>query len=161
MNCFCKLFQTKKKSKRDVGDVGDDVYLKTLFRNFDLNGDGFIQKEELRSVMQKMNPSSTEEDLNEMFLSADKNSDGAIDFTEFLGIVRAYLLPPSSRDLFDEIDVNGDGYISLSELQAAYQRSGHSLSDQGMKAIFKKFDKNNDGRINYYEFCKIIDRKKH
>ncbi|VDO42950.1 unnamed protein product [Haemonchus placei] len=63
----------------DVGEIRDDD-LKGIFREFDLNGDGFIQRDELRSVMQKMGQSPTEEELDAMFNAADQDHDGNIDF---------------------------------------------------------------------------------
>lgn len=51
-----------------------------IFKEFDLNGDGFIQREELRSVMVKMGQSPTEEELNSMFEAADADKDGNISF---------------------------------------------------------------------------------
>ncbi|CAI5455975.1 unnamed protein product [Caenorhabditis angaria] len=149
----------KRKNQGDVGEIGEDD-LKGIFREFDLNGDGFIQREELRAVMQKMNQSPTEEELDAMFRSADKDNDGNIDFTEFLVIARANPISLTLRAVFDELDVDGDGYITRSELRTAFQRMGHSLSDQDIKAIYKHVDQNNDGRINFDEFCEMINRKK-
>ncbi|RCN36570.1 EF hand [Ancylostoma caninum] len=164
----------------DVGEIRDED-LKGIFREFDLNGDGFIQRDELRSVMQKMGQSPTEEELDAMFNAADQDHDGNIDFkvdyptismisfktaehsertmviainwgvalSEFLQIAHANPLSLSLKAVFEELDVDGDGYITRSELRTAFQRMGHSLSDQDIKAIYKHVDANNDGKINF------------
>jgi len=62
-----------------LGEIREDD-LHGIFREFDLNGDGFIQREELRAVMVKMGQSPTEEELNAMFEAADADKDGNIDF---------------------------------------------------------------------------------
>lgn len=49
-----------------------------------MNGDGLIQKHELRAVMQKMGQSPTDEEVEAMFVAADRNRDGNIDFTGML-----------------------------------------------------------------------------
>lgn len=54
-----------------------------FFRVFDSNGNGFIDREELRKVMQSLNESLSEEELDAMIKEADKNGDGQISFEEF------------------------------------------------------------------------------
>lgn len=41
------------------------------------------------------------------------------------------------------------GHITRSELRTAFQRMGHALTDQEIKAIYKHVDINNDGKINF------------
>ncbi|TMS36755.1 hypothetical protein L596_003844 [Steinernema carpocapsae] len=158
----CCAKQRRHKSANESGDVGEirDEDLRGIFREFDLNGDGYIQKDELKAVMIKMGQSPTEEELNAMFNAADKDHDGNIDFNEFLSIAHANPLSLSLRAVFDELDVDGDGYITRSELRIAFQRMGHTLSDQDIKAIYKHVDLNQDGKINFEEFCRMMTRKK-
>jgi len=143
--------------KESSGEICDDD-LRGIFQEFDLNNDGFIQKNELKAVMLKMGQSPTDEELDSMFSAADQDKDGNIDFREFLAIAKAN--PMSLKGVFDELDVDGNGYITRSELKTAFQRMGHSLNDQEIKAIYKHVDTNNDGRINFEEFCKMMTRKK-
>ncbi|KAL3118854.1 hypothetical protein niasHT_008201 [Heterodera trifolii] len=132
--------------------------LHEIFREFDLNGDGFIQRDELRQVMLKMGQSPTEEELFAMFEAADTNTDGQISFQEFLCIARANPLSLSLKSVFDELDVDGDGFITRSELRMAFQQMGHALNDTDIKAIYKRVDKNQDGKINFKEFCEMMTR---
>lgn len=62
-----------------VPDINEDE-LREIFREFDLNGDGYIVMDELRSVMIKMGQSPTEEELAAMFKAADVDNDGKIEF---------------------------------------------------------------------------------
>jgi Ca2+-binding EF-hand superfamily protein len=62
--------------------------------------------------MIKMGQSPTEEELTAMFEAADADKDGNIDFNEFLTIARANPLSLSLRAVFDELDVDGDGFIT-------------------------------------------------
>jgi len=110
----CCAKQSGRKAAKEAGEVGEirDEDLRGIFREFDLNGDGFIQKDELKAVMIKMGQSPTEEELNAMFNAADKDHDGNIDFNEFLSIAHANPLSLSLRAVFDELDVDGDGCIT-------------------------------------------------
>ncbi|KAI6203044.1 hypothetical protein M3Y94_00511500 [Aphelenchoides besseyi] len=103
-----------------------------------------------------------------------KDYDGNIDFNEFLTIARANPLSLSLKAVFKELDVDGDGHITRSELRTAFQRMGHALTDQEIKAIYKHVDLNHDGKINFKgqlllsvfvrstvsEFCQMMTRNK-
>jgi len=59
----------------------DDVML--AFSSFDLNKDGFIDKDELASAMQHIGFHMDPQEIEEMILDADKDGDGRISFEEF------------------------------------------------------------------------------
>ncbi|KAI6178341.1 CRE-CAL-5 protein [Aphelenchoides besseyi] len=146
-SCLSKKNKSDRTSEREVAE-GDEIReddLRGIFREFDINGDGFIQKNELRAVMIKMGQSPTDEELAAMFSAADKDNDGNIDFNEFLTIARANPLSLSLKAVFEELDVDGDGHITRSELRTAFQRN---------------VDLNHDGKINFKEFCQMMTRNK-
>ncbi|XP_052764486.1 neo-calmodulin-like isoform X3 [Mya arenaria] len=53
------------------------------FRVFDMDGNGFIDKHELKCVMRRLGETLSDDDLKAMFSEADLNGDGLIDFEEF------------------------------------------------------------------------------
>lgn len=155
--------QQSHRQQAGGGGAFDEIReddLRGIFREFDLNGDGFIQRDELRAVMVKMGQSPTDDELNAMFEAADADKDGNIDFHEFLTIARANPLSLSLRAVFEELDVDGDGHITRSELRTAFQKMGHALNDQEIKAIYLQVDTNKDGKINFPEFCEMMTRRK-
>lgn len=52
--------------------------LRLHYRVFDKDGNGYISQDELRSAMEIMDESITEEQLNEIFKMADTDRDGKI-----------------------------------------------------------------------------------
>ncbi|KAK0401525.1 hypothetical protein QR680_015836 [Steinernema hermaphroditum] len=157
-SCFRKpkKFDVKKNESKKV----DMENMRQLFKEFDTNGDGFIQKSELKEVMTKMGQAPTDREVDEMFDAADANNDGNIDFNEFLTIARSNIIEmPSLRDTFYEIDVDLDGFITRDELQKAFQRMGHFLTDEDAKLIFDVIDANKDGRIDFEEFRHLMGNK--
>lgn len=58
-------------------------YLSLFCRVFDVDGNGLIDREELRKVMSSLNESLSEEELDAMIKEADINGDGLISFEEF------------------------------------------------------------------------------
>ena len=54
-----------------------------VFKAFDLNGDGFLSKDEIKEAMQKMGESADDDRVNEMLAEVDTNGDGKVDYEEF------------------------------------------------------------------------------
>ena len=50
---------------------------------FDRDGNGLIDRDELKLVMQELGEKLSEEDIDEMIEEADTNNDGFIDYEEF------------------------------------------------------------------------------
>jgi len=70
---------------RDTEDAEHDpnsAHAKKLeaFRVFDMDGNGYIDKHELKCVMRRLGENLSEDDLKAMFSEADLNGDGLIDF---------------------------------------------------------------------------------
>ena len=97
----------------------------------------------------------------------DTNNDGLIDYQEFILACSSYeniVNERNVKDLFDQIDLNNDGFIQMSELQAIFQEE--QMSNKGMgtggsvgkdeKAIWiqimDEMDQTGSGEITYEEF---------
>uniref|UniRef100_UPI0037E767BE EF-hand calcium-binding domain-containing protein 7 n=1 Tax=Semicossyphus pulcher TaxID=241346 RepID=UPI0037E767BE len=57
---------------------------------------------------------------------------------------------------FKKMDVNGDGYLSHSELEKALTNGGEKMTTEEVNAIFSLADINKDGRLDYAEFCRLL-----
>jgi len=60
------------------------------------------------------------------------------------------------RAVFDEIDVNGDGGLCLTEFIAAYMKVDQSLSEAQITKLFRDADEDNSGELDYDEFVKVM-----
>jgi Ca2+-binding EF-hand superfamily protein len=67
-----------KRTYRDPEEI--KCSLTEAFKIFDTNGDGFITRDELKSVMTKMGERLSEEEADEMIRKADLNKDGKINY---------------------------------------------------------------------------------
>ncbi|GFO44021.1 calmodulin [Plakobranchus ocellatus] len=57
--------------------------LAELFKKFDADNSGYLEKNELRKVLECCGHKFTEDEINEILRTADKSGDGKISFQEF------------------------------------------------------------------------------
>ncbi|XP_071113250.1 calmodulin-like isoform X2 [Haliotis cracherodii] len=72
---------------------------KETFKVFDMDGNGYIDKHELRYVMRRLGENLEEEDVKAMFQLADLNGDGLIDFDEFNKLMGGLSFPLFPKDV--------------------------------------------------------------
>ena len=68
----------KRASKEQ--DNSEDARKREAFNVFDMDGNGYIDKHELKYVMRRLGENLSDEDLKAMFSEADLNGDGFIDY---------------------------------------------------------------------------------
>lgn len=107
-------------------------HIKKIFKQWDADGNGTIEKNELSAVMFKISPSMTLEDIDKLLMSIDKDGDGVIDFEEFV----SWLTNPDSTTT-----ISTDGWlVNTVKVETL------------LKPLFQVFDKNSDGVIQMTEF---------
>ena len=77
INCAQFMKFWKDLNRSDALEVEE---IKKAFKQYDIDGDGFITKEEMMSVIS----SADEEEIKECLASIDLNGDGRISYIEFL-----------------------------------------------------------------------------
>lgn len=70
-------------SPEEEEPVSEEDKTKETFKVFDMDGNGFIDQNELRHIMKRLGENLGDEDVQEMFKLADLNGDGLIDYQEF------------------------------------------------------------------------------
>jgi Ca2+-binding EF-hand superfamily protein len=69
----------------------DYEMLTEMFKAFDKDGNGYIDKEELKNTMTNdLGIPLTEKETTEMINEADVNKDGKIDYNEFVSIMKKH-----------------------------------------------------------------------
>jgi Ca2+-binding EF-hand superfamily protein len=61
--------------------------MRSLFRSFDKDGSGSIDRAELDAVFKEMGKSFTDDELKRMIQLADKDATGTLEYEEFIGYV--------------------------------------------------------------------------
>ena len=84
----------------------------------------------------------------DVFREKDRDFDGRMSYEEFVGH------DTRSELAFKALDTNGDGFVSKSE----FKKICPNMTKVQVDAAFAKFDKDKTGRINYTEFCSMLNK---
>jgi hypothetical protein len=73
-----------------TGETADSLaILKQAYRTFDIDGDGTITDSEVRTLLQGLGVHVSQESLNDLFARFDKDGNNALDFSEFVMMMRS------------------------------------------------------------------------
>ena len=166
-----------------------------MFARLDANGDGKVTLEEFSTAMAKRfgtTGSADRPDAATVFQKTDADKDGSITLDEFKSAFKA-MRPPSAggpqgaggpppsggkgdaaasaetQKVFDEMDTNKDGKVSLEELTAALKKraeenrqptDGTSASESASetKTLFAAVDSDGDGSITQQELTSFFQQ---
>ncbi|KAJ4971943.1 hypothetical protein NE237_005042 [Protea cynaroides] len=96
-------------------------------------------------------PSTMSPQVEALIQQANKNSNGLVDFSEFVTLVAPVLLPAKSpytedqlRQLFQMLDCNDNGYITAVELAHSMAKLGHALTAKDLTGMIKETETDGD-----------------
>ncbi|KAI3456453.1 hypothetical protein Pfo_013116 [Paulownia fortunei] len=132
--------------------------LKAMFTNMDTDKSGTITYEELKSGLARLGSKLSEAEVKQLMEAADVDGNGTIDYVEFItATMHRHKLERDEHlySAFQFFDKDGSGYITRDELETAMKEYG--MGDEAtIKEIISEVDTDNDGRINYEEFCAMM-----
>mmetsp|Transcript_13491 Transcript_13491/g.35657 ORF Transcript_13491/g.35657 Transcript_13491/m.35657 type:complete len:497 (-) Transcript_13491:494-1984(-) len=153
---FCSQSLLQRAARQIIATQLDDGQISGLRKAFmamDSNGNGTLTYDEFRDGLVKAGVQAVaDEDLLGIVSVIDFNHSGVIEYSEFLAAAldrRLYLQEDVCLKAFDVFDVDGDGKISMSEIEEVL----------GCKACFEEYlrDVDDDG-LDFEEFMSIMRR---
>ncbi|XP_038857944.1 EF-hand calcium-binding domain-containing protein 7 [Salvelinus namaycush] len=112
-------------------------------------------KHQLCRVLQQAGRNPSQATLNKHWTPSTTK----LNFDDFCEIVKNER-PTEAHELmraFRKMDINGDGYISHSELHIVLTSRGEKMAAKEVDAIFSLADTNKDGKLDYAEFCRLME----
>lgn len=132
--------------------------LKQMFTNMDTDKSGTITYEELKTGLARLGSRLSESEVRQLMDAADVDGNGSIDYIEFItATMHRHKLEREDHlyKAFQYFDKDNSGFITRDELETAMME--HGMGDAAsIKEIISEVDTDNDGRINYDEFCAMM-----
>jgi calcium-dependent protein kinase len=162
-------FRSEQKLKVAAASyIGSQLISKTekeklgkIFKALDANGDGKLSKDEIMNGYEEhFGKLLNEDEVEQLFEEVDTDKSGFIDYSEFIAATMNSKKNMSEDKLtaaFKIFDTDGSGTISPEELKAVLSSSGQ-ITDEMIEEILKQADENNDGEIEFKEFCNLMSQ---
>jgi len=155
-----RSFFTSNQARADV-----PAHVDRLFKQLDLNHDGFVTKEEIASSQAQFDERTAKSSAKRaaaMFDRLDTNHDGQITRAEFdarraaTGKPKKAKHPGASSPLFARADANNDGIVTRAEYLSATASGKIKMRHANMRGsaivrLFDAADVNKDGRVSLAE----------
>ena len=142
--------------------------IRQAFKQFDADNDGAISRTEVIDGMKRSGRNFSAEEIDALFLLADSDNNGQIDFPEFALIMiptaperimklkKIYKTQSAVETAFKKFDANNDGAIDYNEMRNGLKGSGILLTDQEIETIFAVADQDGDGEVCMNEFVQLL-----
>lgn len=155
-----KIFDITPYYDPRLGVTKEEIMeIKKAFDIFDSDGNGSINPKELADAYQEMGMATNSKMIYQLLAELDKDNSGVLDFDEFLKLAtRRSEFKPNKQELmkvFRIFDITGKGKISKGDLKKIAEELGEEMSDEELKKMIKKADKDDDGFVTFNDFCLV------
>uniref|UniRef100_A0A1I8HQV7 Calmodulin n=1 Tax=Macrostomum lignano TaxID=282301 RepID=A0A1I8HQV7_9PLAT len=152
------------RNRRRPTEIRGNPAIGEAFNFFDIDHDGRITAGELHKVLKFLGTKVTENEVKMMIADVDSDGNGTVEFNEFLKMMKKYYRKNAHChtedadmwEAFKAFDHNGDNYIDFAEIKKTMHFLGEEVSDEDVQSMINEADADNDGRINFEEFKKMM-----
>ncbi|CAG7834951.1 unnamed protein product, partial [Allacma fusca] len=143
-------------------DDGYNKELKTAFHLLDKNQDGMVSVSEFQIMLKNFGIDVPDKVILALIKQASATGDSLLKETEFLEWISTFL-SETPEDITEDLiaafrvfDKDQNGYITKDELKEAMEMIGEPLTEQELISLIELADTDQDGRIDYGEFAKLL-----
>lgn len=124
-----------------------------VFELFDANGDGFITRQEIMDALDVLGQGISLEDRTNLLNLLNTDEQVTRDaFIEWMGNRQDLDIRADLRQVFQLIDVDGSGKLSIDEFTQIIRCFNTSVTDSEIAALLRQADLDGDGEIDFEEF---------
>jgi Ca2+-binding EF-hand superfamily protein len=141
----------------------ESAELKSMFRQFDKDGSGFLDIEELAAILQSTGHTYTVEQVQE-FVDSITGVPGStgLSFDQFSNILRINL-PPSdnlaqSRSRFDLFDLDQSDEVTFVEFAKCITGLDELITSSEIEMMFQRADEDESGTVDFAELLAILEQ---
>jgi Ca2+-binding EF-hand superfamily protein len=138
----------------------DSQTIADTFDMLDMDKDGRLSRAEIAALLRTIKVDPTRVELDFIFAEMDRDQSGKINKEAFISYMRS---PPLHRITMSELegkfrksDADGDGAITIDELRDILASTADLHDEDAVADMFTATDTNNDGRITFNEFVKMM-----
>ena len=150
-----------------VLDIPEDkiAEYKEAFDMFDKDGSGTISVNEIVKIMKNFGYPIKKSEAQKMVQDIDDNSDGEIDFEEFVTLMekQTNTVEESDEELvlraFKSFDKDNDGKITNYEFKYILTQMGDKFSEDELNQLFKECNLDISGTLVYQDFINFWKKK--
>lgn len=151
----------QRETMADLLTLQQITELKEAFSAFDKDCDGNITIDDLEQAFSSIGHKISRKKLQTILGEADLDSNGVIDFPEFLTLVATKLNDPEEKELelrraFRMYDLGNTGYITVPNLKLVMGRLGCPLTSEQAFDMISEADADGDGKLSFDDFRRIM-----
>ena len=133
---------------------------KLMFNKLDINNIGVLTFNDVKLAINELKFNISEEDLNIIWNGIDFHKDGQVNYTEFLAAMTSSIETNREEKEWSAFkyfeDNNSPGYITYNSLLQTCQAFKLAINEEEIK---KNFEKENQEKINFEMFKKLIEEE--
>eukprot|EP00760_Papus_ankaliazontas_P037715 PhM_4_TR8724/c0_g1_i1/m.70071 len=137
-------------------------HFRHAFNVFDIDGNGSIDQDELKQIMQNLGRAVSEGEVIRMIASVDKEGTGVISFESFLLLMWKNRVERQAleryREAFRLLNTGATGFMVAQELRYALSCIGKRVADEELDEMMWQADVDGDGKLSYDEFVQIAQK---
>jgi calcium-dependent protein kinase len=128
-----------------------------IFKLVNINGDGKLQKNELKKVLLYFVSEEYLINFDKIFSLLDSENRGYIEYSEFLRATldrKSFVTEENLKSAFDYFDKENKGYFDEEQMKIFCKEN--KINEQLCHLIFEEIDLNKNGKVDFQVFKNIL-----
>lgn len=157
----CAVHDGRPRKVREEAKLG---LLQSIYRQMDLRKTGQISKQDLGSLLRKVDPTITTQRVTALLKKISYDGDDVVTFDEFVQFYTKFeeegRMNDEQADLvkatFRAWDMDQSGKLSKREFFSVMKSLNRSMTDTKITLLYTAMDRDHDGKISYDEWIDFM-----